>query len=145
MEMPAFYLALDIMSNENAPDTSLMATPVDWVQAENATVLYVSKGSYRSATFGDEYFLLDTIETGKYKPNSKLKEGWDVAIVFCGWFGTRLSTRGIALRYQIEGSTILTEASKRVVTNIAARKPYVRKRSKAKTVASLIAEPEINV
>lgn len=136
MEMPSFYLAYPIMTPDTAPDTSIKAKPDDWNQVENATLLYVSKAWYRRATFGEEYFLLDPVETAKYKPNSKLKEGWDVAIVFCGWFGTRLSTRGIALRYQVERSAILTDTSKRVVTNIATREPYVRMKMPSNALAS---------
>jgi hypothetical protein len=140
MDMPSFYLALPIMTPDTAPDLSIKAKPDDWKQFDNATLLYVSKAWYRRATFGGEYFILDPVETAKYKPNSKLKEGWDVAIVFCGWFGTRLSTRGIALRYQVEGSAILTDTSKRVVTNIATPEPYVRKKMPSNALAHQPAE-----
>jgi hypothetical protein len=103
MDMPSFYQALPIMTTELAPNTAKFANPALGEEVKDATVLYVAKASYRSATFGDQHFLLDQVETAKYSPTAKSKPGWSVAIVYCGWFGTRLKTRGIALRYQIDG------------------------------------------
>ena len=128
MDMPSFYLALPIMTSDTAPNLCTLAKPVAEMDVENATVLHISKGSYRDATFGDQYFLLDQAETAKYSPTAKSKPGWCEAIVYCGWFGTRLKTRGIALRYQIEGSEVHHNKSCSVVTNIATDTPYERKR-----------------
>lgn len=131
MEMPAFYLALEIMTPDTAPELNDMAKPVKLQAVANAVVLRVSKASYRRATFGDQFFLLDPIETAKYKPSTKLEVGWAVAIVFCGWFGTRLKTRGIALKYQTDGSEVLSDWSGDVVSDIATDTPFVRKTVKS--------------
>lgn len=134
MEMPAFYLNLEIMTTDTAPSKSVLAKPVGSIEVRDALVLHIARASYRNATFGGEYFLLDPLETAAYKPTSKLKEGWDVGIIFCGWFGTRLRTRGIALKYQIEGSQILHGWNGSVVSNIATDTPYVPKQIQTKPI-----------
>ncbi len=144
MDMPSFYLAYPIMTPELAPNTAKFANPALGDEVKDATVLYVAKASYRSATFGDQYFLLDQVETAKYSPTAKSKPGWSVAIVYCGWFGTRLKTRGIALRYQIEGSVVHHNKSCRVVVDIATDTPYKRKRVYTVPKATESAEPEVS-
>ena len=145
MEMPSFYLALPIMKRETAPYLSTLAKPVAEMDVEDATVLYISKGSYRNATFGNRYFLLDQQKTAEYEPIVKSIPGWTEAIVYCGWFGTRLKTRGIALRYEIEGSEVHHNKSCRVVVDIATDTPYERKRVYTVPKATESAEPEVSI
>jgi hypothetical protein len=64
MEMPSFYLAYPIMTPELAPNTAKFANPSLGDEVKDATVLYVAKASYRSATFGDQFFLLDQSQVG---------------------------------------------------------------------------------
>ncbi len=102
------------MNRSLAPDTESLAKPTGWQTVSNATVLRVQKGTYRNAVFSG-VFLVDEVETSKHKDS---KNGWSVAIVYCLWFGTRLKTRGIELKYQAEGSELVKNYTGEVVSNL---------------------------
>lgn len=110
-----FYTQAPLMSSSLAPDTEPLAKPTSWQTVSNATVLKVLKGAYRNAVF-EGVFLVDELETAKHKDS---KDGWSIAIVYCLWFGTRLKTRGIELKYQAEGSELVKGYSGEVVTNLS--------------------------
>ena len=103
------------MSSSLAPDTEPLAKPTSWQTVSNATVLKVQKGTYRNAVF-EGVFLVDEVETAKHKDS---KDGWSIAIVYCLWFGTRLKTRGVELKYQSEGSELVKGYSGEVVSNLS--------------------------
>ena len=103
------------MDSSLAPDTEPRAKPTGWQTVSNATVLKVQKGTYRNAIFSG-VFLVDEVETSKHKDT---KEGWSVAIVYCLWFGTRLKTRGIELKYQAESSELVKNYTGEVVSNLS--------------------------
>lgn len=110
-----FYSQAPVMSSSMAPDTEPFAKPTSWQTVSNATVLKVLKGSYRNAVF-EGFFLVDEVETSKHKDS---KDGWSIAIVYCLWFGTRLKTRGIELKYQAEGSELVKNYTGEVVSNLS--------------------------
>ena len=103
------------MSSSLAPDTEPLAKPTSWQTVSNATVLKVHKGTYRNAVF-EGVFLVDEVETSKHKDS---KGGWSIAIVYCLWFGTRLKTRGIELKYQAEGSEFVKNYTGEIVSNLS--------------------------
>jgi len=103
------------MDSSLAPDTEPRAKPTGWQTVSNATVLKVQKGTYRNAIFSG-VFLVDEVETSKHK---ETKDGWSVAIVYCLWFGTRLKTRGIELKYQAESSELVKNYTGEVVSNLS--------------------------
>jgi hypothetical protein len=110
-----FYSQAPVMSSSMTPDTEPLAKPTGWQTVSNATVLKVQKGTYRNAIFSG-IFLVDEIETSKHKDS---KDGWSIAIVYCLWFGTRLKTRGIELKYQAEGSELVKNYTGEVVSNLS--------------------------
>ena len=110
-----FYTQAPFMDDALTPHHSHLAKPTSWQTVSNATVLNVQKGTYRNAVFSG-VFLVDEVETAKHKDS---KDGWSIAIVYCLWFGTRLKTRGVQLKYQVEGSELLRDYSGEVVTNIS--------------------------
>ncbi len=110
-----FFTSAPIMNRSLAPDTEPLAKPTGWQTVSNATVLRVQKGTYRNAVFSG-VFLVDEVETSKHKDS---KNGWSVAIVYCLWFGTRLKTRGIELKYQAEGSELVKNYTGEVVSNLS--------------------------
>ena len=103
------------MDSSLAPDTEPRAKPTSWQTVSNATVLKVQKGTYRNAIFSG-VFLVDEVETSKHK---ETKDGWSVAIVYCLWFGTRLKTRGIELKYQADSSEFVKNYTGEVVSNLS--------------------------
>jgi hypothetical protein len=103
------------MSSSLAPDTEPLAKPTSWQTVSNATVLKIQKGTYRNAVFSG-IFLVDEVETSKHKDS---KDGWSIAIVYCLWFGTRLKTRGIELKYQAEGSELVKNYTGEIVSNLS--------------------------
>ena len=110
-----FFTSAPLMSSSLVPNTEPLAKPTSWQTVSNATVLKVLKGTYRNAVF-EGVFLVDEVETSKHKDS---KDGWSIAIVYCLWFGTRLKTRGIELKYQAEGSELLKGYSGEVVSNLS--------------------------
>ncbi|PUE30842.1 hypothetical protein B9Z35_07260 [Limnohabitans sp. Jir61] len=110
-----FFTSAPLMSSSLAPDTEPLAKPTSWQTVSNATVLKILKGTYRNAVF-DGVFLVDEVETAKHKDS---KDGWSVAIVYCLWFGTRLKTRGIELKYQADGSELIANYTGEVVSNLS--------------------------
>ena len=103
------------MDSSLAPDTEPRAKPTGWQTVSNSTVLKVQKGAYRNAVFSG-VFLVDEVETSKHKDT---KDGWSIAIVYCLWFGTRLKTRGIELKYQAESSELVKNYTGEVVSNLS--------------------------
>jgi hypothetical protein len=110
-----FYTQAPLMSSSLGRDTEPLAKPTSWQTVSNATVLKVLKGTYRNAVF-EGVFLVDEVETSKHKDS---KDGWSIAIVYCLWFGTRLKTRGIELKYQAEGSELIANYTGEVVSNLS--------------------------
>ena len=110
-----FYSQAPVMDDALTPHLSQLAKPTSWQTVSNATVLKVQKGTYRNAVF-DGVFLVDEVETAKHKDS---KDGWSIAIVYCLWFGTRLKTRGVELKYQLEGSELVKGYSGEVVSNLS--------------------------
>lgn len=110
-----FWTEAPLMNSSLAPDTQPLAKPTSWQTVSNATVLEVQKGTYRNAVF-EGYFLVDEVETGKHKSS---KDGWSIAIVYCLWFGTRLKTRGIELKYQTANSEWIKDYTGEVVSNLS--------------------------
>lgn len=110
-----FYSQAPVMDDALIPHLSPLAKPTGWQTVSNATVLKVHKATYRNAVF-DGAFLVDEVETAKHKDS---KDGWSIAIVFCLWFGTRLKTRGIELKYQTANSEWIKDYTGEVVTNLS--------------------------
>lgn len=110
-----FYSQAPVMDDALTPHLSQLAKPTSWQTVSNATVLKVQKGTYRNAVF-DGVFLVDEVETSKHKDS---KDGWSIAIVYCLWFGTRLKTRGIELKYQAEGSEFVKNYTGEIVSNLS--------------------------
>ena len=110
-----FYTSAPLMSGSLAPDTSPLAKPTKWEIVKNKTVLEIKIGTYRSAVF-DGIFVVDELETSKSRD---LNDGWSMAIVYCLWFGTRLKTRGIKLKYQSSGAELIHGYTGHVVTNLS--------------------------
>jgi len=110
-----FYTQAPLMSSSLGRDTEPLAKPTSWQTVSNATALKVLKGTYRNAVF-EGFFLVDEVETSKHKDS---KDGWSIAIVYCLWFGTRLKTRGIELKYQAEGSVLIANYTGEVVSNLS--------------------------
>lgn len=110
-----FFTSAPLMNRSLARDTEPLAKPTGWQTVSNATVLKVQKGTYRNAVFSG-VFLVDEVETSKHKDS---KDGWSIAIVYCLWFGTRLKTRGIELKYQAEGSELISNYTGEVVSNLS--------------------------
>ena len=110
-----FYTSAPLMPSSLAPDTEPLAKPTGWQTVSNATVLKVQKGTYRNAVF-EGVFLFDESETAKHKDS---KDGWSIAIVYCLWFGTRLKTRGIELKYQSDSSEFVKNYTGEVVSNLS--------------------------
>lgn len=110
-----FFTSAPLMNSSLAPKTEPLAKPTSWQTVSNATVLKVQKGTYRNAVFSG-VFLVDEFETDKHKDS---KDGWLIAIVYCLWFGTRLKTRGIELKYQAEGSEFVKNYTGEIVSNLS--------------------------
>ncbi len=110
-----FYSQAPVMSSSVTPKTESLAKPTSWQTVSNTTVLKVQKGTYRSAIFSG-VFLVDEAETSKHKDS---KDGWSIAIVYCLWFGARLKTRGIELKYQAEGSELVKNYTGEIVSNLS--------------------------
>ena len=108
-----FYTQAPLM--EDVPNLSALAKPTRWHAVTGANVLKVKTGTYRNAVF-EGVFLVDEAETAKH---SKTVDGWSVAIVYCLWFGTRLKTRGIELKYQAEGSELVKNYTGEIVSNLS--------------------------
>lgn len=96
-------------------NSSPFAKPTARVAALNITVLKIEKGMFRDAQFRG-IFWLDEEKTAENKTNVV---DWNIAIVNCLWFGTRLETRGIELKYKEEGSEILYNYTGEIVSNIS--------------------------
>lgn len=110
-----FYSQAPVMDDALTPHLSQLAKPTSWQTVSNAIVLKVEKGSYRNAVFSG-VFLIDEVETAKHKDSI---DGWSIAIVYCLWFGARLKTRGIALKYQAESSELTKGYTGEVVSNLS--------------------------
>ena len=110
-----FYSQAPVMDDALIPHLSQLAKPTQWQTVSNVTVLKVQKGTYRNAVFAG-VFLVDEVGTAKHKDS---KDGWSVAIVYCLWFGTRLKTRGIELKYQVDGSELIANYTGEVVSNLS--------------------------
>ena len=110
-----FFTSAPLMNSSLAPKTEPLAKPTRWQTVSNATVLKVQTGTYRKAVFSGVY-LIDEIATAKHKDS---KDGWSIAIVYCLWFGTRLKTRGIELKYQAESSELIKGYTGEVVSNLS--------------------------
>ena len=110
-----FYTSAPLMSSSLEPKTEPLAKPTKWQTVSNVTVLKVQKGTYRKAVFSGIY-LIDEVATAKHKDS---KDGWSIAIVYCLWFGTRLKTRGIELKYQAEGSELVKNYTGEIVSNLS--------------------------
>ena len=110
-----FYSQAPVMDDALTPHLSQLAKPTSWQTVSNATVLKVQKGTYRNAVF-EGVFLVDESETAKHKDS---KDGWSIAIVYCLWFGTRLKTRGIELKYQSDSSELVKNYTGEVVSNLS--------------------------
>lgn len=110
-----FYTNAPLMSESSAPNTEPMAKPTQWQTVTGVDVLKVKTGTYRNAVF-EGVFLIDVTETEKH---TKTTDGWSVAVVYCLWFGTRLKTRGIELKYQSESSERISNFTGEVVTNLS--------------------------
>ena len=110
-----FYSQAPVMDDASTPHLSQLAKPTGWQTVSNAIVLKVQKGTYRNAFF-EGVFLVDESETAKHKDS---KDGWSIAIVYCLWFGTRLKTRGIELKYQAESSELIKGYTGEVVSNLS--------------------------
>lgn len=110
-----FYSQAPVMDDALTPHLSQLAKPTSWQTVSNTTVLKVQKGTYRNAVF-EGVFLVDESETAKHKDS---KDGWSIAIVYCLWFGTRLKTRGIELKYQAEGSEFVKNYTGEIVSNLS--------------------------
>lgn len=110
-----FYTSAPLMTESSAPNTEPMAKPTQWQTVTNARVIRVKKAAYRNAYF-DGVFLIDEVETEKHKGS---KDGWSVAVVFCLWFGTRLKTRGIEIKYESESAELIENFTGEVITNLS--------------------------
>lgn len=111
----SFYSQAPVMDEALTPHLSPLAKPTSWQTVSNAHVLKVQKATYRNAVI-DGVFLVDEVETAKHKDS---KDGWTIAIVYCLWFGTRLKTRGIELKYQAEGSEFVKNYTGEIVSNLS--------------------------
>ena len=100
---------------EDVPKLSAFAKPTQWQTVTGADVLKVKTGTYRNAVF-EGVFLIDVAETEKH---TKTIDGWSVAVVYCLWFGTRLKTRGIELKYQSDSSERVSNFTGEVVKNLS--------------------------
>lgn len=110
-----FYTSAPTMNEASIPHLAPLAKPTKWESVANVTVLRVQNASYRNAVFNG-VFAVDEVETAKHQ---NLKDGWSVAIVYCLWFGTRLKTRGIELKYQVDTSELLKNYTGDVVSNLS--------------------------
>ena len=110
-----FYSQAPVMDDALTPHLSQLAKPTSWQTVSNTTVLKVQKGTYRNAVF-EGVFFVDESETAKHKDS---KDGWSIAIVYCLWFGTRLKTRGIELKYQSDSSELVKNYTGEVVSNLS--------------------------
>jgi hypothetical protein len=108
-----FYTQAPLMYG--VPNLSPLAKPTNWQAVKGANVLKVKTGTYRNAVF-EGVFLIDEAESEKH---SKTVDGWSVAIVYCLWFGTRLKTRGIELKYQSDTSERISNYTGEVVANLS--------------------------
>lgn len=108
-----FYTQAPLM--DGVPHLSALAKPTQWQPVKGANVLTVKTGTYRNAVF-EGVFLIDEAETEKH---SNTVDGWSVAIVYCLWFGTRLKTRGIELKYQSETAEKISNYTGEVVSNLS--------------------------
>jgi hypothetical protein len=110
-----FYTQAPVMDDALTPHHSQLAKPTQWQTVSSVKVIKIQKGTYRNAVFNG-VFLIDEVETAKHK---ETKDGWSVAIVYCLWFGTRLKTRGVELKYQAEGSELISNYTGEVVSNLS--------------------------
>ncbi len=102
-------------ADASTPHTSIYAKPSESVEASNITALKIAKGTFRNAEFRGVFWL----DEEKTAENKTIVAGWSIAIVNCLWFGTRLETRGIELKYKEEGSEVLYNYTGEIVSNIS--------------------------
>ena len=102
-------------ADASTPNVSPFAKPSARVVASNITVLKVEKAMFKDAQFRGVFWL----DEEKTAENKTIVAGWSIAIVNCLWFGTRLETRGIELKYKEEGSEVLYNYYGEIVSNIS--------------------------
>ena len=112
---PLFYSQAQVFDAERTPRISNLAQPARWQDVSGQAVLKISNGTYRNAAFGGN-FLLDVEATRKCQPAG---DGWASAVVYCLWFGRRLKTRGLMIKYEVAGSRVIQSYSGQVVIDLA--------------------------
>ena len=108
-----FYFSAPIWDNKLCPDTCNIAKPTNWIAATNVTVMKLNNASYRDAVFSG-YFVLD--ESAPITTNNK---GENEAIFFCLWFGHRLQTRGVKIKFNPSNAETIKAYSGEVLSNLS--------------------------
>jgi hypothetical protein len=112
---PLFYSQAQVFDVEHTVRVSNIAQPARWQDVSGRAVLKILNGTYRKAVFGGT-FLLDVEATRKCQPAG---DGWASAVVYCLWFGRRLKTRGLKIKYEVAGSRVIQSYSGQVVIDLA--------------------------
>ena len=108
-----FYFSAPLWDDDNCPHTSEQAKPTNWHSVTNATVMKITNGTYRDAVF-DGVFVLDE------KANiSTDNAGQNKGIFFCRWFGHRLQTRGIEIKFNPATAETIKGYTGDVVSNLS--------------------------
>jgi hypothetical protein len=113
--IPLFYSQAQVFDAERTPRLSDLAQPSRWQDVSGQAVLKISNGTYRNAVF-EGAFQLDVEATRKCQPAG---DGWATAVVYCLWFGRRLKTRGLKIKYEVAGSRVIQSYSGQVVIDLA--------------------------
>jgi hypothetical protein len=108
-----FYYSAPNWDDEKCPHTCEEAKPTGWTSVANATVIRITNGSYREAIFSG-HFVLD-----ESTPITTNNNGENEAIFFCCWFGHRLQTRGIKIKFNPSNAETIKGYSGEVVSNLS--------------------------
>ena len=108
-----YYFSAPIWDDEQCPNTEPKAQPTKWEDVTKITVIEVVNATYRGSKFSGKFAIDDS------KPIAKSNDGLDVAIIYCLWFGHRLKTRGIKVKFHSNNVTLIKDFSGRVISNLS--------------------------
>ena len=108
-----FYTSAPAIWKGFSPSPDRLAKATKWEHVENERVIKVKNGTYRKAVF-DGIFLIDTKHPSITSKNTDL-----VCYVYCLWYGHKLNSRGIEIKYQQGCGEIIENYDGLVISNLS--------------------------
>jgi len=109
-----FYYKAPVWEQQNdCPNTTKFAKPIDKKKVKNARVIEVVDAKYRGSTFSGTFLLGDQVLILDGKNNATRVE------VLCKWFGHRLATRGLAFTVNLKTARVNDNYTGEVFTDFS--------------------------